>query len=164
MTDTIQLNDQKYIIRLLEEEDIEDILALFKACPDYFKLVGDLNVDQSTVENFLYALPPGKEDEDKFSIGIYLGSQLVGAIDLVKGFPESDVWMIGLVLLHPDYRGIGLGTALHEYIVEVAEMEEANKLRVGVLLENNDKIKYWEKLGYLEEKRTDDVVALELEL
>lgn len=50
----------------------------------------------------LAALPPGKSLSDKFSLGIYKpDNQMVGYLDLVRDFPSTGEWHIGLLMLDP---------------------------------------------------------------
>lgn len=164
MTDKIIVGNQEFIIRLIDESDFSEVFKLFKACPDYFEIVSGEEADEQSVNIFYEALPPNKDYEDKYSIGVYSKSHLVGVIDLVKDFPKKGTWMLGLMLITPEFRNLGLGKGLHEYIKEIARVEEVNQLRVGVVMENTRALEYWKAFGYIEEKRTEEVISLNLVL
>lgn len=163
-TNKLLINDKTYMLRLIDDHEIDEVLDLFKQCPDYFEMVEGQPASEESVVNYFQALPPDKELEDKYSIGIYEVGELVGAIDLVKDFPAPGTWIVGLILLTPAIRRNGVGTAVHEYIKEIAKLEEVDTLRVGVLKSNIGAIAFSKAVGYIEAVETDEVTAFNLEI
>ncbi|KJR46273.1 acetyltransferase, GNAT family [Desulfosporosinus sp. I2] len=99
------------------------------------------------------SLPPGKNYEDKFTLGIYkYTNELVGIIDLVKDFSVKGEWMLGLLLIEPKESGNGLGKLIHEALIQWATTLESKSFRVGVIEDNFRGKKFWSDLGYKEIK------------
>lgn len=163
-TNKITVNDKTYILRLIDDNEFEEVLELFQLCPDYFEMVEGSEASETSVVNYFEALPPDKTLEDKYSIGIYEGGLLVGVVDLVKDFPEVGTWIVGLVIIKPAYRRIGLGTAIYHYIGEIAKQEEVSTLRVGVLTCNEGALLFTKSLGYQEAFKTDEAIAYTLDI
>lgn len=133
-----------------------DVMNLFINCKEYFILTEGKEVEDCS--DFFTDLPPNKKIEDKYLYGVYDDELLVGAIDLVSNFPEDGEWMIGLVLLHPKVRHIGLGKTIHNVIKDIARKGKAQKLRIGVIEQNTNGYKFWNKIGYKQIKKITDPI------
>jgi GNAT superfamily N-acetyltransferase len=99
-------------------------------------------------DSFFYDLPPEKTLKDKYSYGVFENSSLIAAIDVVSDYPEKGEWIIGLLLIHPKARNIGLGKRIHDIVKKVAKNKGAEKLRIGVVKQNINALTYWNKIGY----------------
>ncbi len=157
MNKTIRQNDSLYLMKELSIDNIKQVSELFNHCNDYFFLVGNQNATQKDVNEFFEDLPPGKNMDDKYLFGVYYKETLIGVIDLVHDYPEKGEWIIGLMLLHPSERGKGLGKAIHDVIVDIANENKVKKLRIGVVKQNKKALEYWKHIGYKEIKRTQPI-------
>ncbi|KGG80336.1 hypothetical protein Y919_06930 [Caloranaerobacter azorensis H53214] len=154
MQEIINLNGEKYIFKKLSIDNEIQVFDLLSQCDDYFYLVEGRKADESSVKELFEDLPPGKHIDDKNIFGVFYNEKLIGIVDLVQDFPEKGEWIIGLMLLHPDERRKGLGKAIHDIIVDIANEQKAKKLRIGVVEQNEKALKYWKNIGYKEIKRT----------
>ena len=73
----------------------------------------------------------------------------------VADFPEKGEWIIGLLLIHPNARGMGLGRAMHNEIKKFVKNQGGKKLRIGVMEQNVDALVFWSKIGYKQTKITE---------
>ena len=70
------------------------------------------------IRELLTDLPPGKTLGDKFGMGVFDGAdRLVGAIDVIRDYPEPREWYLGLLVLEPGQRNQGLGTKLLDALI-----------------------------------------------
>ena len=92
-------------------ENLTALQAVFHAMPSYFvRISGKIaQVDES--EKLFHELPPTKNYEDKYVLGIYSESQLVGCIDFVVGYPNAKTLYLGLLLVPDIASGQGFGRA-----------------------------------------------------
>lgn len=150
----IQLRNKTYHFRELSIDDQTQVSNLFNECEDYFNLVEGKVAEEKDTKEFFEDLPPGKEIEDKNLYGVFDEVELIGVVDMVEDFPQKGEWIIGLMLLHPNTRGKGLGKAIHNIIVDIARENKVKKLRVGVVQQNENALKYWKRIGYKEVERT----------
>lgn len=137
------------VISRLSENDQAAVSALCISCEDYFHLhCGVFSADRE-VDGIFHDLPPGKDYADKFVLGVFDPSgRLVGLIDVIRDYVVKGEWMIGLMLLDPSIRKIGLGKAVHNALLEWAKGLGAKSFRIGVIEENTNGHAFWTALGY----------------
>ncbi len=103
-----------FIVRPLEERDAPHLQALFDADPEYFALADGFVSDVDKLQQIRVALPPDGSYDDKFLFVITQGDQVVGMIDIIRGYPERATWYLPLLFLAKELRGQGSGRrALH---------------------------------------------------
>lgn len=145
-----------YRVSSLCTDNYKIVENLCEKCSDYLILQDGVLPSIETVNELFMALPPNKNYEDKFVLGIYrFHDELVGIIDIVKDFPTVGEWMLGLVLISPNERGNGLGTIVHETLNKWAINLGAKSFRIGVMQDNYKGIKFWSGLGYKRFKEVD---------
>ncbi|MBU3202306.1 GNAT family N-acetyltransferase (plasmid) [Clostridium estertheticum] len=146
-----------YKIKSISVDNHNIVDKLCMKCSDYYRLHDGLLPSKEEVINGLFTdLPPNKDYEDKFVLGIYkFNNELVGIIDIVRDFPIIGQWMLGLVLIEPNERGTGLGRIIHEALVEWAINLGATSFRIGVIEENHMGINFWSTLGYTKIKEVN---------
>jgi len=141
-------------LKPINKSHSEDLLNLFLSCQDFFQMAEDKVPDETTLFEFFEELPPSHSLTDKLSLGIYHKHQLIGAVDVLKRFATPSEWMIGLLLISPQYRGKRLGEQIHKQLVLLAQKEAAKSIRIGVVTQNTAGYSFWKRLGYSEVKRT----------
>ena len=120
---------------------------------DYYILHEGVLPSKKEALEIFSALPPGKNYEDKFVLGIFKDrNKLIGIIDIVKNFPVDGEWMLGLLFIDPEERGNGLGKLVHEALVQWAVTLGAKSFRIGVIEDNYKGKKFWSNLGYIKIK------------
>ena len=94
-------------------------------------------------------LPPGKTDADKFVFGIFLNETMVGCMDIVRGYPDSQTAYIGLLLLREDHVRRGIGCAAFRIAEsEIQAWTEIQKIRLAVIATNREVLPFWERQGF----------------
>ena len=88
---------------------------------------------------------------------MFSGDALVSIIDLVKNYLCNGEWIIGLLIIAPDYRGKCLGKSINNAIEDYARSLHAKKLRIGVAECNIDGYKFWKSISYYEVKKTEHI-------
>jgi ribosomal protein S18 acetylase RimI-like enzyme len=135
----------------LDTSDVPRLQTLFAACADYFHMVSGEAMGPEETEKELNELPPGKTLDDKFFLGLQLPDGTLGGIlDVVRDYPESGIWYLGLLLLHPTERGHGRGASLHAQLRKHIQQQGGKAIRLGVLDQNDKALRFWERLGYIE--------------
>lgn len=150
----IQIGEKSFEFKEVRIEDKKLVFNLYNECEDYFYLVEGKKPLEEDAERFFKDIPPGKTIDDKYSFGIYYERKLIGLVDLIENYPKEGEWFLGLLLLNPNMRGIGLGRAVHNILVNITKEKIAKKISIGVVEQNISALKYWNKIGYKEVKRT----------
>ncbi|MFD3157226.1 GNAT family N-acetyltransferase [Haloimpatiens sp. FM7330] len=137
-----------YKIKYLFKENDNIVEKLCEKCSDYYILHDGILPSKEEIDEIFITLPPNKNYEDKFILGIYKFDKLIGIVDIIKDFPTIGEWMLGLMLIEPGERGNGLGKMVHEALVGWAKDLGAKSFRIGVIQDNYKGINFWSALGY----------------
>lgn len=142
-----------YTIKSLTKDSLKAIEIFNVECSDYYLLHEGVLPSKKEALEIFNDLPPGKNYEDKYSLGIFrYTNDLIGIIDIVRDFPVVGEWMVGLLLIKPEERNNGLGKMIHEALVQWAITLGAKSLRIGVIEDNFKGKKFWSDLGYIKIK------------
>lgn len=142
-----------YTIKSLTIDRLEAIEMLNQDCSDYYILHEGVLPSKKEALEIFNELPPGKNYEDKYSLGVFNNrNELIGIIDIVRDFPAVGEWMLGLLLIKPKERNNGLGKMIHEALVQWAITLGATSFRIGVIEDNYKGKKFWSGLGYIKIK------------
>ena len=153
----IPVGDKELLFTEIDETNSVEVLELFQACSEFFELIG--GEVPSETDDYFKDLPPGKTYDEKHLIGVFDQKKLVAAIDIVEDYPKDKEWIIGLLVIHPDYRRMGLGSKIDEVLGEIVLENRGKFLRVGVQEQNQDALKFWFSQGY-EEKFTSEPMLI----
>ncbi len=153
----IPVGDKEFLFKEIDESFSAQVLELFQACSEYFELIG--GETPADTDHYFKDIPPNKDYDEKHLIGVFDGEKLVAAIDIVEDYPRDKEWIIGLLVIHPDYRRMGLGSKVDEVLGAIVVENRGKFLRVGVQEQNKDGYNFWFHQGY-EEKFTSDPMLI----
>lgn len=138
------------MLRLLNRSESSRIQPVFDACVDYALMQDGRPFNESAAELEFDELPAGTPRSAKriFAIDSMPG-QTVGVIEGLCGYPGQKVWYLGLMLVVPHARSLGVGCAalreLEDYVKSVDGCEE---LQLAVLKENASGLRFWIRHGF----------------
>lgn len=139
------------LLRPLTAADREAVADLFARASDYVVLETGAPPDASTLDDFFQGAPPGKDPAAGLRLGT--GMPLQGIADLAFGYPEPADAYVGLLLLDPAARGLGLGHAMVNELAARAQARGATRLLVAVLAQNPRGAAFWRREGFADERR-----------
>ena len=152
---TAFFNDREINARFLNDTDQDVILSLLKACDDFSFLSSGLPSVEDDAHDLLIDQPLETSPDQKGVIGFFDGDHgLVAALDFLVGYPEENIWFIGLLLIHPNLRGQGCGTRILSGFEAWARTNQAKALMIGVLECNTAALRFWQNNGFLEFERS----------
>lgn len=126
--------------------------AVLEGAPTYYRRISGRDAPANAADEVIDSLPPGYTRENNWVGGIYLAEteELIGCIDLVRGYPVPETAMVGLLLLAERWQGRGLGEAAYlELERRVREWPEIRRMRISVLSTNAEVVPFWARLGFL---------------
>jgi RimJ/RimL family protein N-acetyltransferase len=143
-----------YSVRRLKTLNAAELQDLYERCSDYHEMHEGFATRPSAGADELAMLPPGRSQEDKFSIGIYESTgPLIAYLDIVRGYPVENEWWIGLLMLDPEVRANGLGTRIFEAARDWAFSQGGQSIYLAVLEENKRAERFWRRQGFEEVRR-----------
>lgn len=125
---------------------------LCRECTDFFELVEGQPGGSGTAAEILGPLPSNVSCGAKSIFGVERGNELIGAVEMLAGFPSPNEWYVGLLFLRPDARGAGAGTIVWEDLRKRMKMEGAVAARLIVQKQNPGARRFWERQGFAVEK------------
>ena len=137
-------------LRVLNESDAAALDALGLRCASFYQLVAGRTPQAGFGVELVTELPPGRSADDKVVFGVLAGGDagLVGVVDIVRGYPQADVWWIGLLLLDPSVRGQGLGASIVTAIRHWVHARGGRAIRLGVQAQNEGGRRFWLREGF----------------
>lgn len=144
-------------LRLLtgEPREVADLQRVLEGAPTYASLVTGLPVGADDAQSTFTALPPNRTYADKFVLGIFADDEMIGCIDLFRGWPVPTTAHIGLFLLAEHAHGKGYGRRAFTELVEfIRAWGTCQRLRAGVVATNARVLPFWERMGFV---RTGEV-------
>lgn len=149
-----------YKLKVLTEKDLPAITVLCQEASDYMVLATGATNPPKEAQDLLTSFPPQKRLEDKTLYGIFDSHDtLIGVLDLVRNYPTTKAWMIGLLLLTPKVRGQQIGEQVHAQIVEQIKSDGGTEIRLGILKNNPRAQEFWERQGYTFQEEKIGTVA-----
>lgn len=134
-------------VRLLTPEDVPALLDLAAGHPLFYQHLRE----EPTAEGFLEDLtnlPPRTTPEDKYYAGYFRDGRLIGALDLITGFPKPETAFVGFFMLHKDVQGAGLGSALVGDLLAFLKDAGFQAVRLMYVKGNPQSAAFWAKNGF----------------
>lgn len=130
-------------------DQVAALQRVFEEAPKYSLFVAGQPPDGSEAVSTFSALPPGMGFGDKFVYGIYLKEQLIGCIDLIRGYPDRKTAMLGLLLLSEKLQNQGFGRQVYGLIEnKIRNWVGVETIRIGIVRTNETVIPFWMKMGF----------------
>lgn len=131
--------------------DIKNVQIVLEAAPKYSLNVSGHHQSANAASEVFAALPNGFDYKNKFVFGIEVDADIVGCIDVLRGFPNTQTAMLGLLLLSEKYQGKGFGKTAYQALESmIKEWDEIKTIRISVVVSNSEVLPFWEKLGFRE--------------
>ena len=137
-------------IRLLSAiKDTSALQAVLEGAPRYSLNVSGALQPANAAEEVFRAVPADFDASRKFVFGIQLHDELIGCMDVLRGFPTSGKAMLGLLLLKEKNQGQGSGREAYRLLEsQLREWPEIKTMRISVVETNGEVLGFWERLGF----------------
>ncbi|MBY5935512.1 GNAT family N-acetyltransferase [Tateyamaria omphalii] len=141
------------IVPLTWPEDGPRILDLCNRASDYVMLDKGRAPDLAYVKSEMTHAPPSVPPHQIWCWGhMQADGSLDAIVTCLKGYYEPNDWYLGLLLLDQAVRNAGLGTQMARHVIEQAQADHANCVRIAVLDTNPRARGFWERAGFKYEK------------
>jgi RimJ/RimL family protein N-acetyltransferase len=137
-----------FTAQLLSAADLDLVIRLNKASCDFFLFQNGLPPSEADAREIFEFIPARPSGTTKLPIGIFLSEELIGVMDVLRGYRTASEWYLGFMLFAPSSRSQGFGTEIHNEFVSYARSAGAQRLLLAVLEENESARRFWLRLGY----------------
>ena len=146
---TFHIDLPGYTVRRLKPDDAVILQRVFDRCPDYAEIVEGEGSSSAAAEELFESLPPGGSFSNKLVAGIFNRvGEIGGVLEVMKHYPEENIWWIGLLLLDPGMRNQGVGRNLLEAFMEYARGNGGKAVMLGVVEDNRSAYRFWSQNGF----------------
>jgi len=139
------------VLRAIEPGDVGALQELIESDPGYTERVTGYPPGPADAQSLLMMRPEGLAERAKVVLGGFLDGRLVAVADLLRGFPTEHTAYVGLLEVHWNQQGTGLGKAMYQQVERYLETSwpEIRTLRLAIV-DTNARIAtgFWEKLGF----------------
>ena len=156
---------QKYVVRFLNQNDVEDILILCKKNELFYKYTNARPTKENILEDMMVT-PPNVDPGDKYYVGFYDANHLVAILDLIDGWPAKDIAYIGFFMVDLGFQGRDIGTSIIGYITRYLKHVGKRKVRLAIDKGNPQSYHFWLKNSFkvIDEKDLNGWIKLVAEL
>lgn len=144
------MNNIQLLPMLPCRENEHRLQAVLDEAPNYSFATTGKAPATAAGHTLLAALPPGKTAEDKFVFGVSRSGELVGCVDVVRGYPTNNTAFIGLLLICEGYQGLGYGGAAYQLLEGLIAGWGSTKVRLAVVQSNPQAVGFWARMGFEE--------------
>jgi RimJ/RimL family protein N-acetyltransferase len=137
-------------LRLLggEPSEMAKLQHVLESAPKFAVLVTGVPLGPDAQSQYSI-LPDGKTREDKFAFGIFLGNEMVGYAEIIRGYPGPTTAMLGLLLIAEPFQRRGIGCAAYVELEDrIRAWSTCDRVRIGVVETNAAVMPFWQRLGF----------------
>jgi ribosomal protein S18 acetylase RimI-like enzyme len=138
-------------VRRVDADDVGALQALIESDPGYTERITGYPPGPADAQSLLMMRPEGLPEDAKVVLGAFDGGELVAVIDLLRGYPDQSYAFIGLLQVHGDRRGRGVGGTAYGLVERyvAAEWPEVRRLRLAVVDTNAEAAApFWIRQGF----------------
>lgn len=154
----IQKLSKKYVVKRLENSDIQDIFRLCCENKLYYEYCPPM-VTAESIRKDMLALPPGVKNDDKFYIGYYADETLIAVMDLLCGYPTPSIAYIGFFMVNAAMQKRGIGSEIISQLCDYLKTEGFASIRLAWVKGNPQAEHFWLKNQFVVLKETTSDAA-----
>lgn len=133
---------------LVSQTDLAAVTDFLAEAADYWIMAEGAAPGPTAARDFFTDGPPGHDPAQSHHLGLFHEGRLSGLAELSFGFPEAGDAYLGLMILAPRLRSLGLGPALLAEVEARARAAGSPRLYLGVLQANTRGHAFWERQGF----------------
>ena len=147
MIDITKLSNQ-YNVRALKESDIDNILEIYKEHTLFHQYSSRIPCREVILKD-MYITPPKTDAKQKYYIGFYRGDELIAVLDLIDGYPSSDIAYIGFFMVKASIQGKQIGSLIIKEALDYLKTINKTAVRLAINRGNPQSTHFWKKNGFI---------------
>ena len=151
----VSLFSDRNFVRILNREDVPLILSLCVTNPQYYRHCPPFVTQQSVIDD-MKALPPGKDDSDKYYIGYFDRDKLIAVMDFIMAYPDKETAFIGFFMTDASVQNAGVGSGIIDELCRYLKNAGLSGVKLGWVSDNPQAVHFWHRNGFRETGVTYD--------
>lgn len=136
-----------YTFKKITSKEYNKIYMLYKGNTLFYEKSCEIPT-LGTVKQDSLACPFGKDLSDKFYLGIYKATDLIGVIDFIVNYPEEKNIFIGLFMLDIKLQNKGIGSRIIQEFLNTVKKAGFIKVRLAYIKGYNESENFWLKNNF----------------
>lgn len=132
----------------VRNEDLGAIQWVLEASTDFAMLVEGSPPPPDEARRLVESLPPGSVPYDKAVMLVQCAGVNLGVLDIVRDWPRPGTWMLGLLVLVPAARGMGIGRRIVAAVDRWVAESGGERIRISVAPANLRGLAFWRREGF----------------
>lgn len=143
----LQALSETYAVRRLEPRDVDLLYELMRKNVLFYEYHPPFVTRESILAD-MKALPPQKQEADKFYVGFFDGEKLAAVLDLIVSYPDGSAAFIGFFMTDVQCQNQGVGTRIVTELCQSLKELGYKRVCLGVDKGNPQSRAFWTKNGF----------------
>lgn len=138
-------------VREITPDDVDVVQALIESDPGYTERITGYPPGPADAQSLLIMRPENLAEDAKVVLGAWEENELVAVVDLLRGCPNDSTAFIGLLEVHGNHQGRGVGATAYRLVAQYVgtSWPEVRTLRLAVVDTNAATAAgFWIKQGF----------------
>lgn len=144
----ISMLSNRYSVRKMNDSDAQEILRLCKGNTLYYRYCNALP-SKDFIINDLHITPSGMDISDNYYVGFFNGERLVAVMDIIDGYPETDMAFIGFFMVDSAYQGRQIGSGIVQSVFDYMKQSGKTVIRLAIDKGNPQSTHFWKKNSFI---------------
>lgn len=157
--DAVMFESARHVVREMPESELPRLQALYEANPEFFLIVNGRGPDADEAwQQFDELPPPHLSYTRRWFAGVFdRRGELQGHLALVSDLVLPRAWHLTTLLMATRLHGSGVATEVMSATQAWARDRGACWLRLGVVIGNARAERFWERCGFVDVRRRDNM-------
>jgi len=149
----------RHVVREMPEAELPRLQALYEANPEFFHIVNGRGPDADEARQQFDELPPPHLSYTRrWFAGVYdRAGALQGHVAIVSDLALPRAWHLATFLMATNLHGSGAAAEAFAALESWLRGQGAHWLRLGVVIGNARAERFWERCGFLDVRRRDNM-------
>lgn len=157
--DTVMFESARHIVRELPPSELPRLQALYEANPEFFRIVNGRgpNPDEAQ-QDFDELPPPHLSYSRRWFAGVFdRTGALQGHVAIVSDLVLPRAWHLATFLMATPLHGTGAAAETFAALESWVRSQGACWLRLGVVIGNARAERFWERCGFIDVRRRENM-------
>ena len=157
------MNISDYSTCEITKKNYLQFIDVFYSNKAYYQLTNGQDATEEECLQTIAYCPKGFDKHSVFCKGILQSGKAVAVLAYLEGYPDKSILWLGLLLVHADFHGQGVGSAIVDAFIASAT-GRFQAIRLSVEKSNVAAIKLWRKVGFSVIDQSPEMLQMERRL